>query len=67
MTVAWTFDCQKNLFALDPTQFVNRSKKARVGWSEEMLQKYDRGASKHVYGIVTVDESWIYVYEPENK
>ena len=32
-----------------------------------MLQKYDRGASKHVYDIVTGDESWIYEYEPENK
>ena len=39
---------KKNLFALDPTQFVNRLKKARVDWSKEMLQKYDRGASKHV-------------------
>ena len=28
-------------------------KKARVDWSKEMLQKYDRGASKHVYDIVT--------------
>ena len=26
----WTFDCQKNLFALDPIQFVNRSKKDLV-------------------------------------
>ena len=32
-----------------------------------MLQKYDRGASKHVYDIVTGDESWIYVYEAESK
>ena len=32
-------------------------KKARVDWSKEMLQKYDRGASKHVYDIVTGDES----------
>ena len=30
-----------------------------------MLQKYDRGASKQVYDIVTGDESWIYAYEPE--
>ena len=34
-------------------------KKARPDWSKEMLQKYDRGASKHVYDIVTGDESWI--------
>ncbi|XP_025163255.1 histone-lysine N-methyltransferase SETMAR-like [Harpegnathos saltator] len=30
-----------------------------------MLKKYDCGASKHVYDIVTGDESWIYAYEPE--
>ena len=27
-SMACTFDCQKNLFALDPTNFVNRSKKS---------------------------------------
>ena len=32
-----------------------------------MLQKYDRGGSKHVYDIVTGDESWIYAYEYESK
>ena len=32
-----------------------------------MLRKYDRGASKHVYDIVTGDESWIYAYESESK
>ena len=31
-------------------------KKGRVDWSKEILQKYDRGASKHVYDIVTGDE-----------
>jgi histone-lysine N-methyltransferase SETMAR len=40
-------------------------KEARVRWSKEMLKKYD--ASKHVNDIVTVDESWIYAYEPETK
>ena len=38
---------KKIFFALDPTQIVNRSKKAL--WSKELLQIYDRGASKHVY------------------
>ena len=32
-----------------------------------MLNKYNRGASKDVYKIVTGDESWIYAYEPERK
>ena len=47
----------KNLFALDATQFVNRSKKACVDWLKEMLQKHDRGISKHVYDIVTDEKS----------
>ena len=32
-----------------------------------MLEKYDCGASKDVYNIVTGDESWICAYEPEAK
>ena len=32
-----------------------------------MLQKYERGASKHFYDIVIGDELWIYAYEPESK
>ena len=55
------FLVKNNLFALDPTQFVNRLKKGSCqDWSKEMLQKYDLGASKHVYDIVTGDVSWIY-------
>ena len=42
-------------------------KNARIVWLKEMLQKFDRGASTHVYDIVTGDESWIYAYEPESK
>ena len=37
-----------------------------VNWSKEMLQKYDRSASKQVYDIVTGDDSCIYAYEPES-
>ena len=32
-----------------------------------MLQKYDRGASKHVCDIVTGDDMWICAYEPVSK
>ena len=42
-------------------------KKARVDWSKELLQKYDRGVSKHVYDIVTGNKSWIYAHELESK
>ena len=34
-------------------------KKARIDWSKEMLQRYGSGTSKHVYDIVTGDESRI--------
>ena len=50
-----------------PHNLLNAQKKARADWLKEMLQKYDRGASKHVYDIVTGDELWIYAYKPESK
>ena len=34
---------------------------------KEMLEKYEGGASKYVYKIVTAGESWICAYEPETK
>ena len=42
-------------------------KKAGGDWSKEVLQKYDRGDSKHVYDILTGDESWISAYDPISK
>ena len=42
-------------------------KKVRVDWCKEMLAKYNRGASKDVYKIVTDNESCICAYEPETK
>ncbi|XP_055316153.1 histone-lysine N-methyltransferase SETMAR-like [Sitodiplosis mosellana] len=50
-----------------PHNLTNAQKKARVDWSKEMLKKYNRGGSNAVYNIYTVDESWIYAYEPETK
>lgn len=50
-----------------PHNLTIAQKKARVDWCKEMLKKFDRGASKDVYKIVTGDESWIYAYEPETK
>ena len=43
------------------------SQKASVDLCKEMLKKYDGVASKNVYEIVTVEESWICAYEPETK
>ena len=37
-------------------------KKARVDWSKEMRQKYNRGASKHVYDIVAGDDFFLFPY-----
>lgn len=50
-----------------PHKLTDTQKKVRVGWCHEMLEKFNRGASKSVYYIVTGDESWIYAYEPETK
>ena len=55
------------IHSIFPHNLTIAQKKACVNWSKEMLQKFDRGASKHVYDIVTGDESWIYAYESESK
>ena len=53
---------KKNCSRWIPHNWSIAQKKTRVDWSKEMLQKYNRGASKHVYNIVTGDELWIYAY-----
>ena len=59
---------KKNLFALHPTQLLSIvQKKPCVDWPKEMFKKYDHGASKYVYDILTGDESWIDTYEPKSK
>ena len=40
-----------------PHNLLIAQKKVCVDWSKEMIQKYNRGASKHVYDNVTGDES----------
>ena len=57
----------KKIFRWIPHNLSIAQERARVDWSKEILQKSDRGASKHVYDIVTVDEFWNYAYEPESK
>ena len=42
-------------------------KKFRVDWCNEMLKKYNGGASKDVYKIVTGDESRIFACGPATK
>lgn len=50
-----------------PHNLTIAQKQARVDWCKQMLKKFERGASRHVFNIVTGDESWIYSYEPETK
>ena len=50
-----------------PHNLIIAQKKLRVNWCKEMLEKYDRGALKDVYKIVTGEELWMYAYEPETK
>jgi [histone H3]-lysine36 N-dimethyltransferase SETMAR len=50
-----------------PHLLTNDQKAARVNWCRRNLQRFNGGASNHVYDIVSGDESWIYSYEPESK
>lgn len=50
-----------------PHLLTDAQKQNRVDWCKAMIAKYDSGASKAVYNIVTGDESWIYEYDPETK
>lgn len=50
-----------------PHNLTIAQKKQRVDWRKENLKKYNHGTSKAVYNIYTIDESWIYAYEPESK
>ncbi|CAH2012489.1 unnamed protein product [Acanthoscelides obtectus] len=48
-------------------KLVSQQKAARVNWCQITLDRFNSGNSKNVYSIVSVDESWTYSYEPENK
>lgn len=50
-----------------PHLLTDGQKRARVDWCRKTISKYNCGASKAVYSVVTGDESWIYAYEPEKK
>ena len=50
-----------------PHNLTIAQKEVRSDWCKEILAKYDGGASKDLYKIVTGDELWIYAYEPERK
>ena len=49
-----------------PHNLTIAQKKGRIDWCKEMLEKYDRGASKDVYKI-RYEDSWIYANDPEIK
>ena len=59
-----TYSEIKTTLGINGTHTICQSlkKRAQVDWSKEMLQKYDSGASKHVYDMVLLN-----TYEPENK
>ena len=50
-----------------PHNLAIAQKKGSCRLVERNAPKNDRGASKHVYYILTGDEYWIYAYEPESK
>jgi [histone H3]-lysine36 N-dimethyltransferase SETMAR len=50
-----------------PHNLTEEQKAARITWCLKTLERFNEGASNHVYSIVSGDESWIYTYEPERK
>ena len=58
---------KKIYFRSIPHNLPKAQKGARVDWCKQMLKKYNSGASKDVYKIVTGDVSWIYAYEPKSR
>ena len=50
-----------------PHSLTDEQKAARVEWCHFMLEKFNKGANRDTYNIVTGDESWIYHYDPKTK
>ena len=50
-----------------PHDLTQDQKDARVNWCKEMPQKFKLGTAKSIYNITTVDETWIYSYDPETE
>jgi len=42
-------------------------KAARVRLSRSFLNRYDHEGDQFLHRIVTMDETWLYLYEPESK
>ena len=47
---------------MGPPFLTDFQKYARVDWCKFMLRKFNRGAPKRVWDIVSGDETWIYPY-----
>ncbi len=50
-----------------PHSLTEDQKVGRVEWCHHVLERFDGGASKRVWGIITGDETWLYQYDPETK
>jgi histone-lysine N-methyltransferase SETMAR len=50
-----------------PRELTDEQKKTRVNWCKMMLRVFNNGESKRVFDIVTMDETWLYFYDPVTK
>lgn len=46
---------------------MQENKRDRVTYSKPLLQSYDNYVPKHLYEVITADETWVHHYEPEVK
>lgn len=50
-----------------PRQLTDEQKEGRVEFCQTMLQRFDEGRSRNIENIITGDETWIYMFDPETK
>ena len=50
-----------------PRELTEEQKRTRVSWCKMMLRVFENGESKRVSDIVTMDETWLYFYDPVRK
>ena len=48
-----------------PHVLTESQKQDRILFCQEQLAKYNNGASKAVYNMVTCDESWVHIFQPK--
>jgi Transposase (partial DDE domain) len=66
-TLTETLNMNKVCARWVPRLLQQDQKAARVRLSRSFLNRYDREGDQFLHRVVTMDETWLYLYEPESK